>query len=110
MLTVLRASERLIRKPQTIGVKVKRPSPISIGAMKAQKAICSSHFRCFQNGALRGAPLGVALIPPSFRRSRAGTCHEGGAPLGMAGPRTSDEAVLGNDLIELRLALRGRVG
>src|SRR5215211_1766494 len=98
MLTVLRASERLIRKPQTIGVKVKRPRPISIGAMKAQKAICSSHFRCFQN---------VALIPPSFRRSRAGTCHEGGAPPGMAGPRTSDEAVLGNDLIELCLALRG---
>jgi hypothetical protein len=50
----LRASDKLIRKPQTIGVKVKSARPINIGAMNAQKAIGPSHFRCFQNGTGRG--------------------------------------------------------
>src|SRR5690348_8136076 len=53
MLTVWRALERLIRNPQTIGVKVKTASPISMGDMNAQKAIVDSHLRRFQNGTER---------------------------------------------------------
>src|SRR3954447_11157646 len=50
MLTVLRASERLRMNPQTIGRNVKTPRPISIGAINAQKAMRSSHFRFFHHG------------------------------------------------------------
>ncbi len=43
-LIVLRASERLIKKPQTIGMKVKIVNPINIGLTSVQKAICASRL------------------------------------------------------------------
>jgi hypothetical protein len=72
MLTVLRALERLIRNPQTIGVKVKTASPINMGDMNAQKAIVDSHFRCFQKGTERAlvarAVSALTAFPSGVRR------------------------------------------
>src|SRR5215212_9650988 len=61
---VLRACERLSRKPQTIGRKVNTPRPISIGATKSQKVIVAEWSRRRRDGAIGAdrAPL-VTAIP-----------------------------------------------